>query len=405
MEQSFEHIGKHLYKRQYQTGTGNWSTIFYVRFVDWKGVRRTFSVGDNLADARDELGRLRQLNKGRFDWDTEKAEREKAKIKAEAMSLSKWLDEYLNLMENTPSHGTKKAQCAHLKRLLGHLPLAEVTKVRILEYKQRRLKENLVRHGKPVKGVFVKGATVNRELSCLIAALNLASEGKKFEGEPPMLKKKDKEKEAPRKRILEPEENAAILAVSDRWFQRVLIAANEAGLDQGVLLGLTWKNVNDGLIVVEREKTDVRQVVGISPALTEVLNELWTEQRKVKTINGANRVFTRDSKPISKGMLRHAFDEAVEQARYKPKPKDGEEPAEDPLPVIDFQFRDFRHCARTRWATQGLPFEVAEIGLGHKLKGMAATYTNLNDGHIKEAFQAMFQKMATSWQQDKKAVA
>jgi hypothetical protein len=32
---------------------------------------------------------------------------------------------------------------------------------------------------------------------------------------------------------------------------------------------------------------------------------------------------------------------------------------------VDFQFRDFRHCARTRWAAAGLPFEVAEIGIGH----------------------------------------
>jgi hypothetical protein len=35
--------------------------------------------------------------------------------------------------------------------------------------------------------------------------------------------------------------------------------------------------------------------------------------------------------------------------------------------VGDFQFKDFRHCARTRWAAAGLPFEFAEIGIGHKL--------------------------------------
>ncbi len=57
--------------------------------------------------------------------------------------------------------------------------------------------------------------------------------------------------------------------------------------------------------------------------------------------------------------------------------------------IDDFQFRDFRHCARTRWAADGLPFEVAEIGLGHKIRGMAGRYTNLSDDPIRNAFQEM----------------
>jgi integrase len=406
MKQEFEKVERHLYRRRYETACGDWREAFYVRFVDWKKVRRTFPAGDNLDDARDELGRLHTLNKGRHDWDKEKQEREQAKAKAEAKTLAEWLDEYLKLMKDTPSHPTKKAQSAHLKRILGHLPLAEVTKVKILEYKQRRKQESLVRHGKPVKGTLVKGATVNREVSCLMAALNLASESKMFQGEPPVLKKKEREKETARKRILEPEEYQAILDASDRWLQRVIIAANEAALDQGVLLGLDWSSVKDGLIVVKRDKTDVCQVVGISPALAGVLDELRAEQRKVKAISGTNsRVFTRDGKPISKDALRYAFDGALKEARYKPKPKDGEEPSEEALAVVDFQFRDFRHCARTRWALNGLPFEIAETGLGHKLKGMAAIYTNLSHVHIKEAFQEMFKKIGNGVATGKQAAA
>jgi len=69
--------------------------------------------------------------------------------------------------------------------------------------------------------------------------------------------------------------------------------------------------------------------------------------------------------------------------------------------VEDFQFRDFRHCARTRWAAAGLPYEVAEIAMGHKLPGMHDRYTNLSNGQIREAFQ----KMATTWQQGKQSAA
>jgi len=145
MNQTFEKVEKHLYRRQYQTAGGDWSTIYYAIFVDWKRIRRRFPLGGDLQGARDKLGVLHKRNDAEYDFDKERREREKAKIKA--MTLSLWLDRYLDLVKNTPSHETKKAQCAHLKRLLGSLPLPEVTKVRVMEYKNRRLSEPLIRNG------------------------------------------------------------------------------------------------------------------------------------------------------------------------------------------------------------------------------------------------------------------
>jgi integrase len=375
-KESFEQVERHLYKRQYRTATGDWATAYYARFVDWKKVRRVFPLGNSLNDARDELGRLRILNKAHFDWDAQKEELRQAKIKA--MTLGEWLDSYLVLMKHLPSIVTKKAQCAHLKRLLGHLPLSEITKVRIMEYRNRRLSESLIRHGEAVDGTQIKGSTVNRETSCLIAALNLAADHGLCEGAPRV----KKEREIPRERTLTNEEYAALLNASDRWLQRVLIAANETAIDQGVLLKLTWDCVTDGLIVVKggRSKTGARQRVGISPALLEVLNELRVEFRK--TANTERRVFTRDGKPITKESLRYGFDKAIGAAK-----------------IDDFQFRDFRHCARTRWADAGLPFEVAEIGIGHKIRGVAGRYINLTDKQIGDAFKEMFRRMATAWLQ------
>jgi integrase len=256
-----------------------------------------------------------------------------------------------------------------LKRLLGHLPLSEVTKVRVMEYKNRRGAESLIRHGEAIEGTKITGATVNRETSCLIAALNLAAEEGLCEA-PPRVRK---EREIARERTLGGNEYQSLLDASSRWLQRVVIAANETGLDQGVLLRLSWDSVKDGLIKVQggRDKTGGKQVVGISPALSEVLDELRAEYRKIPNVD--KRVFTRNCKPIPKATLRHGFDRAVAKAQ-----------------IDDFQFRDFRHCARTRWAANGLPFEVAEIGLGHKLRGIAGKYVNLSDDHIRDAFQILF---------------
>jgi hypothetical protein len=72
MEETFERIARHFYKRQYQNSTGDWRTSYYALFVTWQGKRQRFSLGDCLEDARDELGRLHTLNKGRYDFNAEK---------------------------------------------------------------------------------------------------------------------------------------------------------------------------------------------------------------------------------------------------------------------------------------------------------------------------------------------
>ena len=368
-----EKIEKHLYKRVYQQSDGNWSTRYYAIFVCHDGKRRTFPAGDNLNDARDELGRLRRLDLGRYDFDAEKREREQAKVKA--MTLSEWLDRYLSLMKNRPSYAINTAQCAHVKRLLGHLPLSEVSKVRVMEYKQRRLTEPIMRNGKPVQGTLIRGGTVNREVACLIAALNLAAEEGLCDGAPRI----KKEREVTRDRTLTDKEYRSILDASPRWLQRIVIAANETALDRGSLVTLTWDCVKDGLIVLSRPKSGAKQRIGISAALNDVLHELREEYRRVPNMD--KRVFTKKGKPITQAVLRHAFDRAVKVSK-----------------VENFQLRDFRHCARTRWASMGLPFEVAEGAMGHKLQGVAGKYINLTDDQVRDAFRNCLQGVYTAKQ-------
>jgi len=330
-------------------------------------VLRKFPLGSKLKPAQEQLAILEADNVKKKDFDLEKIEQEKAKTKG--MTLAEWLDRYLELTKHTPSSGTRNAQCAHLMRLMGSLPLSQINRVRIMEYKQRRLSEPLMRHGRPVKDTSIMGSTVNREVSCLITALNLAADEGLCDGAPRI----KKERETPRDRILTDDEYKTLLDISPQWLQRIMIAANEAALDRGVLINLTWDSVKDGLIKVKggRDKTGVTQRVGVSPALKEILDELRTEYRRIP--NTERRVFTKNGKRIYAATLRHAFESARDDAEIK-----------------DFQFRDFRHCARTRWAAAGLPFEVAEIGIGHKIRGMAGRYTNLTDDQILYAFQEMF---------------
>ena len=258
---------------------GEWRSKFYGIFTDWTGKRRKFALGTEFKAAKDALAIYQARNVKR-----ESFENDRAKV----MTLAEWLVLYLDLVKNTPSSGTKQAQCAHLKRLLGHLLLSEITRVRVMEYKNRRPAESLIRHGEAIEGTRIKGATVNREVSCLITALNLAADQGLCEGAP----KIKKERETARERILTHEEYKALLDVSPRWLQRVVIAANETAIDQGVLLKLTWDCVQAGLIIVKggRAKTGAKQRVGISPGLEAVLAELRLEYRRMP--NTERRVFT-----------------------------------------------------------------------------------------------------------------
>src|SRR3990167_772464 len=117
MKQNFERVEKHLYRRQYQTGGGDWSTLYYGIFTDWKRKRRTFPLGSDLKTAREELKVLEARNIRKEDFDQEKEEQRKAGIAG--MTVAEWLQKYLKMVKSKESWQTDKTHCENLKRLIG----------------------------------------------------------------------------------------------------------------------------------------------------------------------------------------------------------------------------------------------------------------------------------------------
>lgn len=368
MHQKFEQIEKHLYRRQYRTSDGNWSTVYYAVFKCWDGKRRWFPVGDNLKAAREGLTLRLADNMKRHDFDADKIKRQP---KPAALTLGGYIPVFLKSKEGTASYSFWKVCAGHLDRLMGSEVLSEITKSRIAEYKQSRKGECIVRHGKPVKGATVSGSTVNREITTLIGLLNLAAENGLLEKLPATKKLKDAEGHLSRERTLDLDEYQALLDVSPRWLQRCIIGAYEGCLSRIDLLTLTVDEVQRKRQVIKltRDKTKARQTVPISPALAEVLDELDRERKKLTSLHGAGVVFTRDGKPIGKNSLRKAFDAAKKQAGVK-----------------DFHFHDFRHCAVTRWALAGIPEEVRKLAAGHSRGSVHQRYINPPDEQMVKIF-------------------
>jgi integrase len=373
MNQKFERIEKHLYLRQYQTAGGEWSTLYYVRFKDWKGKHRAFPVGSELKTAREELTVYEARNIRREDFDLDK---KKPDPEPERLTIARYMPRFLETKKALPSYGFWKSCGAHLKRLLGPIALDEITRSKIVEYKQLRVCEPINRQGNPVEGSLTRPSTVNREITTLIGLLNLAAEDGLLEKIPATRKLKDSEEHLARERILEADEYKALIDASPRWLQRVIVGAYEACLSRVDLLTLTSdelhrKRAEAAIIKLMggRNKTKARQKVPISPALAEVLDELDRDRKKLTSLHGAGVVFTRDGKPISKNALRKAFDSAKKEAK-----------------IQDFHFHDLRHCAVTRWALAGIPEEIRKLAAGHKGRSVHQGYINPPDEQMVKIF-------------------
>lgn len=145
MNQKIERVGKHLYKRSYQTTTGQWTTNFYGCFKDWSGKRRTFPLGSDLKTARNELKVYEARNIRREDFDADKA---KAK---QGITFSEWAGIYFKEKVNSDKgqSGVEREHRSYkkLEPFFGPMLLSEIRKANINEYRQKRLQGYAQRQG------------------------------------------------------------------------------------------------------------------------------------------------------------------------------------------------------------------------------------------------------------------
>jgi len=374
MEQTFERIERHLYKRQYQISTGEWNTLFYGKFTDWKRKLRTFPLGSDLQGARDRLGVLHKRNDAEYDFDAEAKKKKHSLVK-----YSPWADECIAKQKGgaiiTKSRKRLKegtltreiASISVLKRYFGDLPLPEIMSEKIAGYVPWRTAQNLVRCGKAAKG-FVSLSCVANELACLRKHLRYANVRGLMATLPSItLPAKGRPTRLPNNKEFE-----GLIEASPIWLRRIVIVAAETCLSQADVLRLddSMIDANEGVIVPEggRAKTSVLQVAPITPKVSAVLEDIGRERKMVANIS--KLIFTRNGKPITKGMLQGAFTTAAKKAG-----------------IEGFTFHGLRHLAKTRWARAGIPVEVAMLGAGHASVQMHQHYVHLQRGDVAKAFK------------------
>ena len=243
MEQTFERVAPHLYKRQYQTATGEWRTNYYASFVcRLKGKRRLFPLGADLRTAKEEMKVLEARNVRREDFDA--AKDQEINERNAALTLSEWGKIYFAEKCNKAKRSIEWERCMvrNLESRLGSLSLADITEEVIDTYKNARLEDQIVRHGKPVDGSKVSFSSVNRELAVLRILLRLAKRHKKIGTVPEF--NLESEKSRRRQRVATEDEYQAILANTPRHAARALICLYETSARVNELLRLTWDRVD-----------------------------------------------------------------------------------------------------------------------------------------------------------------
>lgn len=224
----------------------------------------------------------------------------------------------------------------------------------------------------------VTGATVNRELTIVSAAINIARKEWAVHVENPVSVIRRPEGSKPRTRRLSPEEETLLLLActaterdrgrytgpSNTWIKPLVLLALETAMRRGELISLHWSNIDltNRVARLEDTKNGEQRDVPLSTRAVAILRTL------PRSLGG--KVF-----PISDDSLKKGFIRAVMRARsaYEKECKElGVAP--NPGCLTNLHFHDLRHEATSRLAERLSNILELSAVTGHKDLRMLKRY-------------------------------
>ena len=190
------------------------------------------------------------------------------------------------------SRQTGQVFVKRFRAFFGGRTLAEITPRLIVDYKSTRY------------AVGVKAASINRELTCLRKAFNLAKREWEWCRENPVSRVSLEKGANKRDRWLTEDEEARLLTVCPSWLRELVVFALHSGMRLGEILSLTWSAVDlfRRTVTVFRSKNGERRTV----PLNQTVMALLTEKAKVRHLKTSlvfpSQAGTRRSQPSSKGL-------------------------------------------------------------------------------------------------------
>jgi integrase len=280
---------------------------------------------------------------------------------------------------------TRERQLKWWAEKFSGLSLADITPDRVSLARDKLGAETFTR-GKPrkdrrtgelvlPKGYKRTGATVNRYIACLSAALSFAMKERQLIDRNPVSNISRKKEPRGRTRFLSDEERAALLdaCAQSAWepLRTLVLLAITTGARKGELTGLRWADVDlkKGRALLRETKNDEQRVLPIAGQALEALREL-------RLRNSARSEYVFPQPSGLPGPYVH-FDAhwyaALETAGIG----------------AGFHFHDLRHTCASYLARQGCSLlEIANV-LGHKTLAMVKRYAHLVDDDKAKVIEKM----------------
>ena len=315
---------------------------------------------------------LRKMDAKRWVQQTESAMREGRYFKsseARKHTVADLVDRYTrDVLGDRPRH-RRYNQESHLewwRQQIGDCPLADLTPALIAEKRDELARGKTVRHRRR------SPATVNRYLTSLSHALQLATREWEWLEHNPARKVRKLREPRGRVRFLSDEERDRLLEAcqesEDPRLYPLVVLALSTGARQGELLGLRWPDVDLArkVAVLHDTKNRERRALPIEGLAFEVLREM----SRVRRLD-SDHLFA--GGPLGKPIFpRKPWERALQAAQ-----------------IDDFRFHDLRHSAASYLAMSGATLaEIAEI-LGHKTLAMVKRYSHLTEQHTSKVVARM----------------
>ena len=236
----------------------------------------------------------------------------------------------------------------------GETPIGRITKTQTREYRIARLSRKRL-----------KDATVNRDLSVLRRLLFWAVDEGFITANPLSRTRMVTERRTPRI-VINVEEEEKLLPAAAPHLQAIILAAIDAGLRRGEILGQRAEHVDytRRLLYVTTSKTAGGE--GREIPLTDRLFTVLESLRKSEGL-----IFTFDGKPLRR--IKTAWKSAIRRADIR-----------------HIRFHDLRHAFNTRLMEAGVMQEVRKSIMGHSSgKEINAVYTHVELPLKREAIRKL----------------
>lgn len=269
--------------------------------------------------------------------------------------MEKFQDEHISQKASARSYHS------HAKTLISHFgdyTLKDITPKLISEYKTKRRSDG------------IKPATINRELSTMKKAFNLAIKEWEWVKENPVIRVSMEEVNNKRVRWLTDEEEKRLLEACSEWQKEMVIFALNTGMRKGEIFSLTWEGVNlfNKTIVVFKSKNREMRTIPMSQKVFDLLKA----KSKIRSITTDLVFHTENHTPISRSTLHREFSIALKKAK-----------------IQNFRWHDLRHCFGTKLIQEGKDLYKVQLLLGHKTPIMTQRYAHHDIESLRDAVEAL----------------